>query len=400
MNQGKKILKFCSAICLTGAAAFFCYYAFSLSSEHSHSHHHHDHEDEEEHSDEMVSFSDDQTKKYGVLIQKASGGNLKKTINSPGLITTNGDVHIHLLPKVSGIVAQATKNIGDQVKENELLAVLESREMAEAKSAYLEALKKEMLTAKKLARESSLFEKKVSTEMEYQEAQAAQEDSLINLELAKQKLFTLGLTSSEIDEVVLSDPQYLRIYEMRSPLNGTVIKRHLANGEYIDIAHEAYEIADLQNVWVEFALFPNDISLIRKGQIVKFKDALGRTGSGEIIHISPTLEENTRKAFAIAQVDNQTGIWNPGLFVDVQIPTEEKKISLMIPKEAVQKVDGKQCLFVQNNEGFEVRPVILGDCNDSHIEVLSGLKPGERYASEKTFILKAELKKHEAEHMD
>jgi cobalt-zinc-cadmium efflux system membrane fusion protein len=73
-------------------------------------------------------------------------------------------------------------------------------------------------------------------------------------------------------------------------------------------------------------------------------------------------------------------------------------VPLLIPKEAAQTVEGKATVFVQTPEGFEARPVTLGRANETHVEILSGLEPGERYAASETFILKAELAKGEATH--
>lgn len=396
MNRLKNILKYLLTISLIGGTVYFCYFTFTLPKERMH----HDEAEEEDHPEDRVSFSDVQQRQHGISIRRASGGIIKQSIRAPGQISMDGNAIVHLLPKVSGIVVQAEKNIGDSIQQNEVLAVLESREIAEAKSAYLTALRREELTNKIYDREYKLFHKHASTEQEFQAAEAAEDTAMIELQLTKQKLFAIGLTAEEIQEIPRQDPQSLRRYEIRSPLAGTVIKRHLVPGELVDIDHEIYEIANLENVWIEFAVYPKDLPLMVKGQAVQFKDGSERTGSGHILHISPAIDQNTRKAFAIAQVDNRQGKWSPGLFVEVEVPAGEKRKQMLVPKTALQKIEGQQCLFVINNEGFDVRAVTVGDCDDKNVEILSGLKQGDLYASDKTFILKAELKKHEAEHMD
>jgi cobalt-zinc-cadmium efflux system membrane fusion protein len=82
----------------------------------------------------------------------------------------------------------------------------------------------------------------------------------------------------------------------------------------------------------------------------------------------------------------------------VNIATEKTSVPILIPKEATQEIGGKEYIFVRVPEGFEKRQVQLGVSNDVNIEVLSGLSQGEEYASSKTFLLKADLSKKEAEH--
>ena len=75
-------------------------------------------------------------------------------------------------------------------------------------------------------------------------------------------------------------------------------------------------------------------------------------------------------------------------------------MTLLVPKEAIQNVDGQDVIFISEKDGFAVRPITTGRSDDRQQEVLDGLTVGETYACKNTFLLKAELKKDEAEHMD
>jgi membrane fusion protein, heavy metal efflux system len=84
--------------------------------------------------------------------------------------------------------------------------------------------------------------------------------------------------------------------------------------------------------------------------------------------------------------------------VTARLTTKETTASVLIPQGAIQTIAGKPSVFVQTPEGFEARPVTLGQSNDTHVEITSGLAAGERYAATETFVLKADLAKSEAEH--
>ena len=82
----------------------------------------------------------------------------------------------------------------------------------------------------------------------------------------------------------------------------------------------------------------------------------------------------------------------------MKIGAGEEKVSLAIPKTAVQKIDGQDYVFVPVEKGFEKRAVVLGKSDDKMVQVISGLEVGDRFASNNTFILKADLEKTHVEH--
>jgi cobalt-zinc-cadmium efflux system membrane fusion protein len=109
------------------------------------------------------------------------------------------------------------------------------------------------------------------------------------------------------------------------------------------------------------------------------------------------LDKDTRSARVIAELDNQDGIWRPGSFVTAAIATEEQSVPIAVPFAAIQTMDGGPVLFVRTPDGFQKRPVVLGQRDEQAVEVVSGLSLGETIAVSNTFLLKAELLKGAAE---
>lgn len=357
--------------------------------------HDHDHEHEEEN---FVHMSESQIKDLGIEIQKAVSGELSVTISTRGKIMLHPDLLVHVLPKISGVAKDAFKNIGDSVKAGDMIATLESREMADTKANYLTAKEKLSLTSSLLMREKRLFEKKVSAEQDYLNAKSVYEEAKINAQLATQKLRAFGVSDKEIEELSHKNYQDLRLYEIRSPINGTVIARHFTIGEFVENGVTIYEIADLSTIWIEIGIYPKDLIKVQKGQLVDIYLPDGEVFAAEIIYLSPIIQDETITAKAIAEIKNPNENWRPGSFVKVNIATEKVSVPVVISKDAYQEIDGKDFIFVKVADGFEKRQVQLGVSNDTNVEVLSGLSEGEEYAASKTFLLKADLTKHEAEH--
>lgn len=360
----------------------------------------HGHIDEHGHSEEnIIPLSSDQIKDLGIQTKIAGPGELSVTISTRGKIILHPDKLAHILPKISGVAKEARKNIGDRVKEGEVLAILESREMADIKANYLAAKEKESLALSLLDREKRLHEKKVSAEQDYLNAKSAYVEAKINVQLSEQKLHAFGIEDEEIKELSNEHNQDLRLYDIRSPMDGIVIARHINKGEFIENTTTIYEIADLSIIWIEIGIYPKDLVRVKEGQMVDISLPVdGKIAQAKIIYLSPIIQDETITAKAVAELTNPSGNWRPGSFVKVNIATENVFVPLVISKEAIQEIEGKDFVFVKVPEGFEKRQTQVGVSDDKNVEILSGLSAGEEYASSKTFLLKADLSKKEAEH--
>lgn len=385
------------AACALTAYAFWNIETPSEGDDEHHHHHGHDHHDHD-HENEVVTITAEQLKNQGVELRLASPGRLQQSIKAPGKVVVCTDRIAHIYPKVAGTVVEVNKNLGQQIAINETLATIGSREMAEAKAEYLANYSREQLAEGNFQREKSLHEKRISASQEFHQSENAREESLIELELSRQKLHALGLSEQEIEQLRESPSNFLRIYEMRSPVAGKIIARHVTPGELVSIDHEAFVVADLDKLWVEISIFPQNRPHVKEGQPVTISTHEGKTAKASIIYLSPIIDEDTRTSTAIAEIDNRTGKWFPGTFVDAELITSVINTPLVVPKEAVQNIEGVDAVFVPIEEGFSVRPVTIGKSDSHQCEILDGLTAGETYACKNTFLLKAHLQKDEAEH--
>jgi cobalt-zinc-cadmium efflux system membrane fusion protein len=368
--------------------------------EHSDHHHDHDHEHHHDHEEENeVHLTSEQIDKAGIEVVEAKQGMLNLSLATRGRIIIHPDGLAHILPKISGVVKEARKNIGDKVKQGEIIAVLESREIAEIKANFLAVIEKEKLARSLFEREKNLREKKIASEEDYMNAKAAYEEAKINLKLARQQLYAIGLIEKDISNLLAQKDPELSHFVIRSPMDGVIMYRHLTKGEYVEDTSTIYEIADLKHVWVEIGVYPKDLNKVKVGQVVEVitpEEDSKRTAT--IIYVSPTIQEESITAKAIAEISNVDGMWRPGSYVKVNIDTESIPVSLIVPKTAVQEIEGVTYVFVKTPDGFEKRQVKVGKSDIEKVEIVEGLIAGEPYASTQTFLLKADLGKGEAEH--
>jgi cobalt-zinc-cadmium efflux system membrane fusion protein len=101
------------------------------------------------------------------------------------------------------------------------------------------------------------------------------------------------------------------------------------------------------------------------------------------------LDQQTRTFAIRASVNNQDGKWLPGMFINGEIDISAERLPLVIKRSAIQVLDGKSVVFAPKDNGFEILPVKTGREDDLSVEIVSGLKPGQRYVSNGAFALKA-----------
>lgn len=347
--------------------------------------------DGDENTEGLVPLSAAQIAAAGIKVEAVASGELAREVKVPGKIVAAADRMAQIVPKVSGTVTEARKNLGDRVEAGDVLALIESREMAEAVAEHLASSRAEELSRTTYTREKALWDKKITAEQDYLTAKNSHQEAKIRSDLSKQKLQALGHNGD------VSANGNSRFYELRSPISGRVISRELTLGEYVDTTHSAFTVADLSVVWVETAIAPNDLPFVKEGLVTNVTGSGGKS-EGTLIFVSPAIDPETRAAKAIIELDNADGTWRPGEFANAAIATSAQKAELSLPKEAVQSMNGMPVVFVQTEKGFIKRDVTLGREDSRHVEILSGVKAGESVAISNTFTLKAELGKSEAGH--
>jgi cobalt-zinc-cadmium efflux system membrane fusion protein len=345
----------------------------------------------------LVKLSAEDIEAAGIEVAAVESGTIARRIIVPSTIRPPADRIAHVAARLSGTVAELRKKVGDPVAADEVLAILESREVANAKSEYLAARVTNELQQEMLNRDTILWERKVIADQQLLRSRNLAANAKITNDMTRQKLFALGLTETEIAGLENEPEALLRRQEIRSPIAGHVVERKVELGVAVgrdQLETELFVIADLDHTWAELAVSPEDVALVRIDQTVSVAArGIAQKTEGQVIYISPVVDRDTHKVHVVAEIDNKDGIWRPGSFVTAAIVFEERSVPIAVPVGAVQTMDGGPVAFVRTAEGFQKRQVVLGQSDDRTTEVASGLRLGETIAVSNTFLLKAEMLK-------
>lgn len=187
-------------------------------------------------------------------------------------------------------------------------------------------------------------------------------------------------------------------YEVTAPFAATILAKNIAPGAVAG-AETSFTLIDLSVVWAEFQVFQRDLGRVRPGQRVTFTTTGGEvSGEGVIAWMSPVGSPATQSVTARVVLANADGRWAPGLAITGTVHLGSAEVPLAVRTEALQSFRDFTVVFAQVGDTYEVRMLELGRRDARHAEVLGGLKPGTRYVTANSFLVKADIGKSGASH--
>ena len=312
-----------------------------------------------------------------------------------GEVRANQDRTIEVLPQTAGIVREVMKNLGDRVTTNEQLAIIESRELAEAVASYLAGQSKLDLAQTQAQRDENLWRQKIISQQDYLTSKQAAAEAEIELRAAEQKLVLLGMDLHALKDHALNRSEPIRV-PVLAPFDGTIIEKTVAIGDQVTDQSPLFRLANLDKVWVIASVFEQDMGKVAVGQTatVTLRAYPDKIFEGKVTWVSEVLDEKTRTLSTRIELDNREALLKPGSFarVVITVPTNEKGVA--VPASAIQHQKSDSIVFVEAGEGrYERREVKLGATSRNAVEVIDGLKPGDMVVTDGSFLLKSELDK-------
>lgn len=343
----------------------------------------------------LIPLSAEQIEASKISLARVGPGVLKRQITVPAAVKPDPDHLARVAAKVSGVVAQMRKKLGDEAAKGETVAVIDSREVADAKSEYLAALANYDLQSQLFQREKGLFEKRITAEQLFLKAKATFTEAKLRLDLSRGKLAALDLSEQEIAALASQPISRLREKELRAPIKGRIIERLANIGQPVTPESQIYVLADLSEVEVELAVPVASLASVRVGQPVVLKGPDGRAFEGAVRVVHAMITPETRTGHVVATFQNPNYELRPGVLLNAEIALDQSPVKMLVPRAAIHFVHNEPAVFVRVKDGFEKRIVETGDGDEKSIEIVKGLSPGETIAVENSFVLKAEIGKTE-----
>jgi membrane fusion protein, copper/silver efflux system len=211
------------------------------------------------------------------------------------------------------------------------------------------------------------------------------------LSAAKQRMDAQGFSDAQMEAIGRSHQPLWKV-PVLAPIGGTVIEYHAAQGQMLTPG-TILTIADLSTVWVTAELAAVDAAAIRPGQAATLRAPFlpGRTFRGKVDTILPQLDAATRRLEVRLQFDNPDQLLRPEMYGEIELSTGAGRRALTVPGEAVVDSGRSQTVFLDLGDGYvQPREVTTGERFGDRVEIVRGLKPGERIVTSGNFLLDSE----------
>lgn len=213
---------------------------------------------------------------------------------------------------------------------------------------------------------------------------------------ARAKLKLWDLTDSQIEAIEQEgEPQLY--FDVLSPISGTVMKRHIAHGDYVKEGSPLFQVTDLSRVWVMFDAYESDLPWIKNGDHVELSipSLPGSTFDGRVSNIDPFINPGTRVAKVRIELPNKGMQLKPEMFANGVLHSKiaESSDQLLIPKSSILWTGKRAVVYLsvpeRESPSFLYREITLGPEAGNFYVVAGGLMEGERIAVNGVFKIDA-----------
>ncbi|MCE9544141.1 MAG: efflux RND transporter periplasmic adaptor subunit [Planctomycetia bacterium] len=364
--------------------------------------------------------------KTGVDIAVVEQGPLTESLQANGEVVYDENAAAHLASRAAGTVWRVDRQVGDRVARGDVLALIDSPAIGQAKAELLQAVAQIRLKHADVTRLGPLAAEGIVAGRRIREAQAELDAAQIRLAEVQQTLsgFGLGMVPPAmldlpVDQLAVQlryfglpgdlgersgQPISGNLFPLRSPLNGVVVQRHATAGEQVDTATMLFSVADVARMWLNLDVRQEDIPYLSAGQTVLFHISNGGQEpdhQGTIRWISTAVDPQTRTVKVRVELANADGRLRAHTFGTARIVLRTEPKAILVPAEAVHWEGDCNLVFVRDKDFlkpdslkfFHVRQVRVGARDGDRQEIIAGLLPGEVIAGRNSFVLQAQLLK-------
>ncbi len=326
----------------------------------------------------QVEISSQQQHLIGVKTVKVSLKSIQKVIRTVGRIEADEQKQATINTKIEGWIEKLYVDYtGRYVKKGEPLVEIYSPELLATQQEFLEVLK--------WAKQPG--DKKKDDALGLMIAK----DADATLDAARQRLRLWDISEVQIKQIEQTGKP-IRTLTLYSPVSGFVTQKIAVQGMKVMPGEKLFDIADLSTLWIIADIYEYELPFVKVGQPARITLSYfpGKELSSKIDYIYPTISAETRTAKIRLTLPNTGGQLKPQMFTNVEIKISLGK-KLVIPESAVIDTGTSQVVYVDKGEGvFEPREVELGLRADRFVEVLQGIKAGEKVVSSANFLIDSE----------
>jgi len=316
---------------------------------------------------------------------------IKKTLDIPGSIEVKQNLLARIGSPVQGRIIEIKGELGKTVKQGDVLAVINSTELAKQQLAYIKSVQMVELKTKAYERAVLLFDADVVSEAQKLQRKTELSAAKADMEASKDQLTVMGMTVKEI-EAIQSETQIDATTNIVAKIDGKIIKKNVNVGQVVDPTEDIFTIAMLNEVWGVAQVPERQIGFLKEGDdlLIDVPAYESKFVEAKITYLGDIVDPVTRTVTIRTEIDNAHGLLKPDMLITMKV--SGKKIEKVgVPINAIVSIDDIPNIFVKTGENkFLMRPVTLGIKNKDTVHIDDGLLEGEEVVIDGAFHLNNE----------
>ena len=317
-----------------------------------------------------------------------------EVLRASGRIDFN-ELHLSRIgANVTGRVSEIYANLGQQVKQGDVLAKITSTELTQSQLIYLKAKSANQLAEQAANRATILYKEDVIALAELQRRESESRSAKAEYRAANDQLRVQGMDQASIDRLAKTG-LIESINNVVTSITGEIVERKINKGQVVQPADALFSVADLNTLWAISEVPENNSYLIRKGQKASLiiPSLRNQEVDGVVAHVSSIVNTQTRTVVVRMELPNRNGQMKPGMLATMLIESQPME-KLVVPASAVFREDNQDHVFIrQDDNRYRMIPVKLGAEGQGYRPVIAGLHDGQEIAIDGAYQLNTERKR-------
>ena len=353
-----------------------------------------------------IALSAEARKNAGIEVVEVREESLDTPLEAPGQLTWNEERTWTVGVVASGMVRAVSGQVGDRVKQGDVMARYHTHDIHETQANLAQALAERRRSTANLEqlkrnrdRLKRLYEAKAAPLMQVEQAESEVKMAEEDVQKAQANIERETEHLTEVLEIPVDTAHAhagphqggggeQELVPVKAPHDGLIVERKVSVGTVVTVGQPAFVITDPESLWL-IANFPESaLPLLRVGLplTIEVRAYPGRLFAGRIRRLGESMDAATRTLKVVVEVASQRAL-KPEMFATVKLASHGRRV-LHVPASAVQEVDGRQIVFVEDaQKHFAARPV-AATISDGVATIQSGLKAGERVAAKGSYMIK------------
>jgi cobalt-zinc-cadmium efflux system membrane fusion protein len=313
-----------------------------------------------------------------------------------GTIDFNENLLVQVFSQYPGKILKAFYNLGDEVKQGDVLFTIDSPDLLQAESNLLASSGVLELQKRTLARVTMLLKTGGSAQKDVDQSTSDEQTAEGNFKAARNAVRIFGKTDDEVDQI-LAQRKVDSTLLVPSPISGKIVTRNAAPGFLTQpgTPPAPFQVADLSTMWMLANVIETDVPAYKVGQEVEVKVPAypGKVFKGHVTTVGSMIDPNTRRQLVRSEIDDPDHLLRSGMYASFVIRVGDPVSSLAVPAEGVvREGDGTMTVWVTgDSRRFTKRTVKTGLQQDGWTQIVEGLQPGETVVTDGAVFLSNKL---------